>query len=127
MTQSPQVLAPTLVRSMAATGSPHQMVSMLLGGALGRLARARDELLTGAGQSLAAAVSIIEALQGSLDMDRGGQLAANLFDLYDYMLRRLEQARIERDPDSLAEVSSLLETILEGWEAIAPEVSALPA
>lgn len=103
------------------------MVSMLLGGALGRLARARDELLTGAGQSLAAAVSIIEALQGSLDMDRGGQLAANLFDLYDYMLRRLEQARIERDPDSLAEVSSLLETILEGWEAIAPEVSALPA
>lgn len=97
---------------------------MLLGGALGRLARAREEMQRGAGQSLAAAVSIIEALQHSLDMERGGQLAGNLFDLYDYMLRRLADAEVECDPAPLAEVSSLLETILEGWEAIAPDVDA---
>lgn len=98
------------------------MVSMLLGGAVGRLARASQELKRGGGESLEAATRIIRALQGSLDLERGGQLATNLFDLYVYMLRRLEQARIERDPAPLGEVSSLLETILDGWEAIAPEV-----
>ncbi len=103
------------------------MVSMLLGGALGRLARARVELRSGGGDSLAAAVKIIQALQGSLDMERGGQLAGNLYDLYVYMLRRLEEAGVELDPAPLTEVSSLLETILDGWEAIAPEVEALEA
>jgi flagellar protein FliS len=97
------------------------MVSMLLDGAIGRLGRAGDELPAGESESLAAAVSIIEALQGSLDMARGGQLADNLSDLYDYMLRRLAEAGAG-NPTPLAEVAGLLDTIREGWEAIAPEV-----
>ena len=69
----------------------------------------------------------IEALQGSLDMARGGLLAANLNDLYDYMLRRLGHAASAGDAGPLAEVAGLLDTIREGWAAIAPEVEASTA
>lgn len=103
-------------------GSPHQMVSRLLDGAIRRLGLARAEIPSGRSDSLAAAVAIIEALQDSLDMAQGGQLAGNLFDLYDYMLRRLAHAHGTDDPAPLAEVSGLLDTIREGWDAISPEV-----
>lgn len=102
------------------------MVAMLLDGAIGRLGRAGEELVSGESESLAAAVSIIEALQGALDLARGGQLADNLFDLYDYMLRRLAEAGAG-NPAPLAEVAGLLDTIRDGWEAIAPEVEAAGA
>lgn len=119
-TQQAAVTAPTFPQDRA--GSPHQMVSRLLEGALVRLDRARGELPQGRSDSLAAAVAIIEALQDALDLVRGGQLARNLCDLYDYMLRRLDHARSTAEAASITEVMSLLETIREGWEAIAGEV-----
>lgn len=119
----PRAVAAARSDSIWQSQSPHRMVAMLLDGAIGRLGRAGEELAFGGGESLPAAVAIIQALQESLDMARGGQLADNLFDLYDYMLRRL--AEVEADyPAPLAEVAGLLDTIREGWEAIAPEVEA---
>lgn len=122
MNSTPQAAAPVPALSPDRAGSPHQMISRLLDGALVRLQRARDEVTHGRSDSLAAAVAIIEALQDSLDMVRGGQLARNLCDLYDYMLRRLEQARVAAEPAPISEVMSLLDTIREGWDAIAPEI-----
>ncbi len=107
--------------------TPHAMISVLLDGALSRLHRARDEVPSGAGASLAAAASIIEALQGSLDLARGGPLARNLLELYDYMLRRLADAADARNPAPVGEVAGLLETIREGWDAMAPEFPEPPA
>jgi flagellar protein FliS len=118
--QQAAATAPMLPQDRA--GSPHQMVSRLLEGALVRLDRARGEVRQGPSQSLAGAVAIVEALQDSLDLVHGGQLAGNLCDLYDYMLRRLAQARAAAAPEPITEVMSLLHTIREGWEAIAPEV-----
>jgi flagellar protein FliS len=112
---------------IAPAASPHRMVTLLLDGAIGRLGRAADEQPLAGSESLAAAVAIIEALQGSLDMARGGLLAANLNDLYDYMLRRLGHAASAGDAGPLAEVAGLLDTIREGWAAIAPEVEASTA
>ncbi len=106
----------------AAMASAHAMVSRLLDGARGRLARAEYELVSGGGPALEGAAAIVAALQDSLDMDLGGQLAANLFDLYDYMLRRLAEAARTADAGILREVASLLETIQDGWEAIAPDM-----
>ncbi len=107
--------------------TPHAMISVLLDGALSRLRLAREEVPGGTGSSLAAAAAIIEALQGSLDLAHGGPLARNLLELYDYMLRRLADAAAARNPAPVGEVAGLLETIREGWDAIAPEVSEAPA
>jgi flagellar secretion chaperone FliS len=67
------------------------------------------------------AVSIIGELRNSLDLSKGGQIAANLAELYDYMCRRLLLATSENKPEMLDEVSTLLHEIRSAWLAIAPE------
>lgn len=122
VTPLPMAAAPQPDPQPHAMASAHHLVSRLLEGAIGRLGRAEHELSQGGGDSLAAAVAIIEALQDSLDFELGGQLAENLFDLYDYMLRRLGRAACHADGAALREVVNLLETIQQGWDAIGPEL-----
>lgn len=105
--------------------SPHLLVQMLLEGALDRIASAKGYMQTGEiarkGESLGRAISIIEGLRVSLDRDVGGELAANLNDLYEYMGRRLVEANARNDVSLLDEVSSLIGEIKAGWDAIPPE------
>src|SRR5260221_608248 len=63
---------------------------------------------------------IIEELTASLNLERGGTLAADLRELYDYIQRRLTQANIEQADQPLAEVQSLIATLLEAWNQINP-------
>jgi flagellar protein FliS len=66
-------------------------------------------------------VSIIGELRNSLDLRSGGQIAANLAELYEYMCRRLLKATTENRVEMLDEVSTLLHEIRAAWLAIAPE------
>ena len=59
-------------------------------------------------------------LRGSLDLGAGGELAANLHNLYDYMVRRLLLANANSDAKLLAEVASLLDNVRSAWAAIGP-------
>ncbi len=103
--------------------SPHHLVTLLLDGALRHLEAATVELSAGDTASLAKATAIVGGLQNSLDLERGGYLADNLLELYDYMLRRLDAAARQRDEAPVREVAALLDTIREAWDAIAPEVA----
>ena len=87
----------------------------LPGGAIERGDKGRQ------GELLGKAISIIDNLRVSLDQERGGDLAARLGDLYDYMQRRLLQASTESDVAILDEVRSLLKEIKAGWDAIPAE------
>ena len=71
---------------------------------------------------LHSAVVLIAELRGSLDLKKGGDLAQNLSDLYDYMARRLIQANLASDPRAITEVLGLLGEIRGAWVAIGPEV-----
>ncbi len=53
-------------------------------------------------------MSIIAELRGSLNMQQGGELAQNLSDLYEYMLRQLLRANAENNLGCITEVASLL-------------------
>jgi flagellar protein FliS len=67
---------------------------------------------------------IEEGLKGSLDTNRGGEVAANLVRLYDYCVLRTTEANLHNDAAMIDEVIALIKPVAEGWDAIkgAPEV-----
>lgn len=105
---------------------PHALVLMLMDGALERLAGARGCMERGEiarkVQLINSCTTLVAELRGSLNLQDGGNLAHNLADLYDYMLRQLTRANAENRVEILAEVTSLLVEIRGAWSAIAPEV-----
>jgi len=61
----------------------------------------------------------ISELLGSLRLD-GGDVAHNLYRLYDYMLRTLVEGNIKNNKDKITEVLGYLEDLRSAWvEAIA--------
>jgi flagellar protein FliS len=105
--------------------SPYRIIQMLMEGALTRLATAkgciaRNEIAE-KGQQIAWCIRIIEGLKSSLDTEKGGDIAANLDSLYDYMNRRLLEANMNNDVAILDEVTGLLEEIKAGWDGIPAE------
>ena len=116
----------TLVHGGVANADPHALVQMLLDAAVDRMVAARGCIergeLVGKAKLLHSCVIIIAELRGSLDLDRGGPLARNLRDLYEYMTRRLLIANVRSDAGCLNEVLSLLGEIRSAWVAIGPQV-----
>ena len=105
--------------------TPHRLIQMLLDGALGKIAMAKGAMqrkeITEKGNHITSASSIIVGLRDSLDLEAGGELAANLDNLYDYMVRRLMEAHGNNDLAALDEITSLLQEIKRGWDAIPEE------
>ncbi|MDB6008163.1 MAG: flagellar protein FliS [Gammaproteobacteria bacterium] len=104
---------------------PYGIARLLMDGALERIEAARERLLDGdaAGQSqLRSAVMIITELRADLDLPRGGAIAANLDDLYDYMCRRLGAADLQNGIAALDEVSHLLDALQSAWNYMPVEV-----
>ncbi len=105
---------------------PHRLVLMLMDGALGKIATARGGMerrdIASKGDAIGQAISIIDGLRTSLDLEAGGEIAQNLDSLYDYMERRLTEANIHNDVSMLEEVAGLLNEIRAGWQAIPQEV-----
>ena len=62
-----------------------------------------------------------------LDHQAGGEIAARLGDLYDYIVRRLTHANLHGDDAALAECAKLVATLQDGWNGIAAQVSAVGA
>ena len=106
----------------AAIADPHRLIQMLFEGALERIAVARGAMVNGSirvkGEQLGKAIAIIEALRAMLDHQQGGDLAANLDALYEYMNRRLLAGNLRNDPEALSEVIKLLREIKSGWDGV---------
>ncbi|MCB1759844.1 MAG: flagellar export chaperone FliS [Gammaproteobacteria bacterium] len=116
------------VTSGVEDATPHRLVQMLMEGALDKIATAKGHILhdnpAEKGRHISWAISIISGLQSSLDMEGGGEISANLFDLYDYMVRRLGQAAAGSDPAILDEVSSLMLEVKSAWDVIPAQLAA---
>lgn len=110
------------ITSSVESASPHRLIQILMNGAIEKIAFAKGYMERGniseKGGHISWAISIIDGLRASLDMEEGGEIAQNLDDLYDYMTRRLARANIENNPDMLDEVTSLLRSVKSAWDAI---------
>ena len=110
------------VHSEIEGASPHRLIQMLMEGALGRISKAKASIKSNdvaeKGKLISSAISIIGGLRDSLDHDAGGQIAANLESLYEYMTNRLLEANINNDESILTEVAGLLTEIKTAWDQI---------
>jgi flagellar protein FliS len=70
------------------------------------------------GTAMGKAIRLINHLNGTLDMERGGEIAESLRALYVYSLVRLTLANATNDAMIVAEVSSLVRDIKIGWDQI---------
>jgi flagellar protein FliS len=71
--------------------------------------------------AMSKALRLLAQLDATLNMEKGGQVAANLRNLYVYMMNRLTQANVVNDPALVAEVVTLVTTIKRGWDQIVAE------
>ena len=115
------------VESGVLSANPHRMVLMLFDGALRALRDASRHLaehrIAAKGEAISRALTIIDhGLLKSLDLARGGIIAAHLSDLYDYAKRRLLLASLHNDGAGIEEVEKLLDSLRETWAAIGDEV-----
>ena len=69
------------------TADPHKITLMLMQGALEKIAYAKGAMerkeFESKAQHISKAIAIIISLRDTLDMDVGGELAQNLFSLYE--------------------------------------------
>jgi len=106
-----------------ASASPHKLIVMLYDGALVALLSAKTNIAAGniaaKGSAISKAISIIDnGLRASLDKSAGGEIAANLSALYDYIVQRLFRANLHNDVLALDEADRLLENIASAWREI---------
>ena len=69
------------------------------------------------------ALSSIYFLQKCLDFEQGGELAKNLFKVYEYCRIQIIDFAIKGTVNKLDTAIDFVRTILEGWEGIGSEVS----
>ena len=102
---------------------PYKLVQLLLANVVDRLAAARGHMqrreIARKGEQISKAIAVLSALDSSLNMEQGGEIAANLRQLYEYMSLRLVRANLDDDVSGLDEVMGLVRNIKEGWDGIA--------
>ncbi len=112
--------------SSVAAADPYRLVQLMLENVLQRIAAARGHLERGdaarKGEQISKAIAVVGALNASLNLEQGGEIAANLRDLYDYCSVRLVKANAASDADGFDEVMTLVRTIKDGWDGIGAEV-----
>lgn len=103
--------------------TPLELVTMLYDGALRFLGTARDAIerrdINTRRDALNKAIAIIAELQSTLNMEEGGEVAAELDKLYDYANSRLLDAALRNDVAPVDEVRRIFEILREGWATIA--------
>ena len=105
--------------------SPHQLIQMLFDGLFQSLNAARGAIERGEveekGRHISKSVRILqEGLAMGLDLEKGGELAANLKLLYDYSVAQLTKANLHNDAVLVEDVVRILQPVAQGWKEIGP-------
>ena len=64
------------------------------------------------------AQEIITELMAALDMDIGGEIAANLLSIYSYFNQQLLTANLKKDYKPLLDVSTMMQELYDVWKQI---------
>ena len=102
--------------------SPHQLMLMLFDGALEAMsltiAAIQNKNFELRSKQNTRSITIINGMRECLDMDAGGELADNLYSLYEYMAQELFRASFKNDAETIRNIQTMLKDIRGSWEKI---------
>lgn len=106
-------------KTQVATVDRGRLIVLLYEGAISFLMKSKacldDNDIPSACNFINRAQDIIEELNSSLNMDEGGDIAANLRRLYMFMGDELVKAKIKQNGDTLDDVIRMLSTLNDAW------------
>ena len=109
------------------TSSPAQMVYMLYNKAVSVLQEAvkaiEENDIQARCNANCRAMEIIAHLQGTLDLDQGGEIARNLHEIYRFSLVHLMKVDRNNDPQAARDVIGLLTPMRDSWAILAQRSS----
>lgn len=112
----------TAVEGKAAGADVQQLVLMLFDGFLEELERAVGHIngrrFERKANSVEKMLRILGGLEASLDLDKGGELAANMARLYDHCGQQVLQASLRNTTEPLDNVRTVMTNLQQGWKGI---------
>jgi flagellar protein FliS len=103
--------------------TPHKLIDMLFDGAIERIAQAKGAMehknIELKGAKINSAINIVNGLRENLNHDDSEEIAGNLENLYEYIVRVLNDAHRNNDPSKLDEATTILGDIASAWKQIA--------
>jgi len=109
-------------RTNVITADPKRLVLMCYEGAIDSLKIGKQKYIEkdyeGKVRAITKAQDIINELLCSLDFEKGGSIARNLDSLYNYMLRRIIHADVNKDLSALNEVIGMMNELKSAWEEV---------
>ena len=98
---------------------PIGLVVRLYDGLISFIGRGADALadqdFAEAAKSIGRGLDIVGALQARLDLERGGEVAANLDRVYDYLRREILTAHLHRDAEALRRLMKMVAPLRDAW------------
>jgi flagellar protein FliS len=112
----------TRATSSITDASPHKLIALLFDACQENLAIAKGAIerkeVKKKAEAIKKALDIIVRLQGSLDFEKGGDVAVKLDDLYTFCTNRLALANALNDSSKVDEVFKVISELKLGWSQI---------
>jgi flagellar protein FliS len=116
----------TYIKTDVLTASPVKQIVLLYDRAIIALKQAIDDIKNGDIKSkvnnIQKATDILLALDSALDMEKGGEIAQNLRDLYRFSYQQILVAHAKNDINLLEDIIEILETLKSGWEELEQKI-----
>ncbi len=109
-------------KTQVTTASREKILLMLYEGAIRFTKHAHAAMLekkiADKGKYISKATAILSELMATLDFKAGGDLAAELENLYVFMIDKLIEGNIHNDPECLKVVENILRTLHVAWQDV---------
>ncbi len=114
------------IKTDVMTASPVKQIVLLYERAILSLKQAIEDIknndIKSKVNNIQKATDIILALDSALDMEKGGEIAQNLRDLYRFSYQQILLAHTKNDTEKLEDIIEILETLKSGWEELEQKI-----
>ncbi|MBF6058387.1 MULTISPECIES: flagellar export chaperone FliS [Thiomicrorhabdus] len=118
--------AKNFAETSVSEATPHKLVSMLYAALVKNLnltkAFMAQKKFADKAKVSNKALAILLSLKTGLDMEKGEEVADNLFQLYDYCYRRLVEASAKNDPAMIDELLLHVKGLQEAWDDMPDQI-----